>query len=256
MPLYEGLTAAVEKTAVILDLGSAYSKVGFAGECHPRAILRSEVKRIKTGKVVKIFGEPDTEDDLYDTLVDFLHTIYFRHLLVNTRDRRVIICESFLCPSSFRETLAKVLFKHYEVPSILYAPSHLLVLFTLGINTALVIDCGYNESLVLPVCECTPILKGWQAIPLAGHAIHKKLEAYLLEKSTVKGHTVEEKPLSSVMGHVQETVLEDIKVRTCFVCDFQRAAKIQEFLLDGSDVKRPPPPPSPLLTTHWMVAEY
>ncbi|XP_071963001.1 actin-related protein 10-like [Antedon mediterranea] len=243
MPLYEGLTAAVEKTAVIFDLGTVYTKVGFAGECQPRAIIRSEVKCTKTNKVIKVFEQTE-DDELYDTLIDFLHVIYFRHLLVNTRDRRVIICESFLCPSSFRETLAKVLFKHYEVPSILYAPSHLLVLFTLGINTALVIDCGYKETLVLPVCECTPILKGWQGIPLAGCAIYKRLEAHLLENGMVRGHSVEEKPLSSIMGHVQEAVLEDIKVKTCFVCNFQRSAKIKESLLDGSAVKRPPPPPA------------
>lgn len=38
-----------------------------------------------------------------------------RHLLVNAKDRRVVICESILCPSAFRDTLAKVLFKHFEV---------------------------------------------------------------------------------------------------------------------------------------------
>ena len=38
-----------------------------------------------------------------------------------------------------------MLFKHFEVLSILYAPSHLMPLFTLGINTALVIDVGFKE---------------------------------------------------------------------------------------------------------------
>lgn len=39
----------------------------------------------------------------------------FRHLLVNPRDRRVVIIESVLCPSHFRDTLTRVLFKHFEV---------------------------------------------------------------------------------------------------------------------------------------------
>ena len=38
-----------------------------------------------------------------------------RHLLVNPRDRRVLIIESILCPSHFRETLTKVFFKQFEV---------------------------------------------------------------------------------------------------------------------------------------------
>ena len=40
---------------------------------------------------------------------------FFSYLLVNPRDRRVVVCESVLCPTMFREVLAKVLFKHFEV---------------------------------------------------------------------------------------------------------------------------------------------
>lgn len=39
----------------------------------------------------------------------------------------------------------------FQVPSVLLAPSHLMALLTLGINSAMVLDCGYRESLVLPV---------------------------------------------------------------------------------------------------------
>lgn len=45
----------------------------------------------------------------------FLLFISSRHLLVNPRDRRVVIIESILCPSHFRETLTKVFFKQFEV---------------------------------------------------------------------------------------------------------------------------------------------
>lgn len=37
------------------------------------------------------------------------------------------------------------------MPSVLFAPSHLMSIMTLGINSALVMDCGYTETLVLPV---------------------------------------------------------------------------------------------------------
>ena len=38
-----------------------------------------------------------------------------------------------------------------QVPSVLFAPSHLVTLFTLGISSGLVIDAGYAETVVLPV---------------------------------------------------------------------------------------------------------
>lgn len=39
----------------------------------------------------------------------------------------------------------------FQVPSVLFAPCHLMAIMTLGINSALVMDCGYTETLVLPV---------------------------------------------------------------------------------------------------------
>ena len=53
--------------------------------------------------------------------------------------------------------MSEVLFKHFEVLSILYAPSHLMPLFTLGVNTALVIDVGFKEvqfSSILNANNC------------------------------------------------------------------------------------------------------
>ncbi|KAH9644755.1 hypothetical protein HF086_015514 [Spodoptera exigua] len=43
-----------------------------------------------------------------------LHQLYFRHVLVNPKERKVVVVESLLTPTLFRETLAKVLFIHYE----------------------------------------------------------------------------------------------------------------------------------------------
>ncbi|KAH0620262.1 hypothetical protein JD844_020369 [Phrynosoma platyrhinos] len=190
MPLYEGLGSGGEKTAVVIDLGAAFTKCGFAGETGPRCIIPSEIKKPGVSKPIKVVQCNINTEELYSYLKEFIHMLYFRHLLVNPRDRRVVIVESVLCPSHFRETLTKVLFKYFEVPSVLFAPSHLMSLLTLGINSAMVLDCGYTES------------------------------------------------------SVPEDIVEDIKVRTCFVSDLQRGLKIQaaKFNMDGS-AERPTPPP-------------
>lgn len=39
----------------------------------------------------------------------------------------------------------------HQVPSVLFAPHHLLALFTLGIPSGLIMDCGYSETMVLPI---------------------------------------------------------------------------------------------------------
>merc|ERR1712002_482072 len=97
-------------------------------------------------------------DQLYPLLVDFIHQLYFKWLLVNPKDRRVVVVENILGSTLFKETLAKVLFKHYEVSSVLFVPSHLVCLFSLGVNTGLVLDVGHKEATVVPVYQGVPIL--------------------------------------------------------------------------------------------------
>lgn len=56
----------------------------------------------------------------FENMISFLNElIMFRYLLVNHRERRIVIVESILCPTEFREVLAKVLFIHFEVIAFL-----------------------------------------------------------------------------------------------------------------------------------------
>ena len=57
------------------------------------------------GKSLYSLGTPTA---LYSALTDFIHQLYFNWLLVNPKDRRVLVIENVLGPSLFRDTLAKV----------------------------------------------------------------------------------------------------------------------------------------------------
>lgn len=76
----------------------------------------------------------------------------FRILLTVAKERRIVIVESVLEPTYRRDLIAKILFEIFDAPSILFAPSHLLATFPFGCSNALVIDVGYREALILPVC--------------------------------------------------------------------------------------------------------
>ena len=85
MPFYDGIGVIAEKHAVVLDIGSAFTKVGYAGESSPRAIIRTPPNL-----------ETLDKDSLGDALVEFVHKLYFEILLVNPKDRRVVLLESLL----------------------------------------------------------------------------------------------------------------------------------------------------------------
>uniref|UniRef100_A0A0K8TTD1 Putative actin 3 isoform n=1 Tax=Tabanus bromius TaxID=304241 RepID=A0A0K8TTD1_TABBR len=206
MPLFE--TMLREKPPIALELGTAYSKLGYAAEAYPRFIIPSEIVT-EENETIKLFNLND-ENELYDNLVEFLKKIFFKYLLVSPRDRKIVIVESVFCPTLIRETLARVLFRHFEVASIFFVPTHLVVLSTLAIETALVVDLGYQETTVVPVYSGIQILYAFQAQDFGGLAIHNSIKEKMLESG------VKEEDLS-------ETVIEDIKVRTCFVTTRERA---------------------------------
>ncbi|XP_050703035.1 actin-related protein 10-like [Eriocheir sinensis] len=245
MPLYEGLGGIglinEKNTTVVLDLGAAYTKAGFAGEYGPRIITRSEVKCRETGQAVPVF-QYKNQDELRHHIVDFIHKLYFRNLLVNPKDRRVVIVENLLCSSVVRDTLAKVLFRHYEVLSVLFVPSHLVALMTLGISTGLVLDLGHKEATLMPIYEGVVVFQAWQALPLGGRLIERSLSELLLDRAVAVTEDGSEHRLSAIMKEIPEKCLEDIKVRTCFVTTLERSSRLQSNKYDRS--LEPPPPPS------------
>lgn len=241
MPLYEGYTS--DKNVIVFDFGTAYTKCGVAGEMSPRCIIPSQLKDDKTGKIRKLW-EYKTEVELFENLKDFLFNLYFRHLLINPKDRRMVVCESLLCPASFRETLARVLFKHFEVGSVMFTPCQLTAMLTLGTNTGLVMDVGYTETLVVPVYEGIPVLKAVQSLPLASKAVHQREKEILLGIGEVKSGGVQ-KPLAENPEWLTDDILEDIKVRCCFTTKLDRAKKIHQVTMFGAEESNlPTPPPS------------
>ncbi|XP_024870526.1 actin-related protein 10 [Temnothorax curvispinosus] len=218
---YEGVRYISDKTMVVFDIGSAYTKFGYAGEMSPRGIIRTEVRCSESKKIRRIIDYKDPED-LYQLLVDFLHLLFFKYVVISPKDARILLLESPLAVTSFRDTLAKVMFRHFEVGSMLFLPSHLATISTLGIDTALVLDVGYQEATLIPIFEGIPVLKAWQALPLGGQIVHENLGKYF--RDTASNLDLSEK------------MLEDIKVRTCFVTTLERSAKL------GTENAPTPPP--------------
>lgn len=146
--------------------------------------------------------------------------------------------ESVLTPTTIRECVAKVLFFHFEASSVLFLPLHLVAISTLAVDTALVVDLGYKEATVIPVFSGVQVLSAWQAQPLGAEAIHEAIKANLILNG------VKEEILT-------ERVIEDIKVRTCFVTKQSRALAYKnseqlqpcpdvEYPIDGIDVIKIP----------------
>ncbi|CRK90060.1 CLUMA_CG003779, isoform A [Clunio marinus] len=229
MPIFE--TVFQEKPAIVLEIGSVYTKIGFCGEAHPRFIISTEIRSISD--ILK-----KSYISLYDQTAAFFTKIFFKYLLASPKDRKVSIVESVLTPTVIRECIAKVLFYHFEVSSVLFLPTHLVATATLAVENAVVVDLGFKETIVIPVYSGVQVLSAWQAQPLGSEAVHDKIKAELILNG------VKEEILT-------DAVIEDIKVRTCFVTKQSRALSFKskeeiqpcpdlEYPVDGNDVIKVP----------------
>lgn len=266
MALMDLIGLGADKQAVIIDIGSMFTKVGFAGEYSPRHIIRSEIIEYSDGAMksipileieryeeeeqklnkekklsnfkeisLNVEEEEQNQERKYKFFKDFFHMLYFKYLLVNPKERRVVICESMFKSINTRNVIADVLFKHFHIVSIVFVPSHLLALYSCGVTTGLVVDCGYLETSVVPIYEQVPVLKAIEYVNLAGKAIHKNINKQIMSNCLVQVGC-DEKPAKDCLTSIDEAVLEDIKIRCCFVgrpnCDLTAAPV--KYPLDGN----------------------
>lgn len=213
-------------------------RCGFVNEPVPRAILRSQTS---AGNAVPILSIADA-DQLFTHLRKFIEHIYFTYLAVNPRDRKVVIVESIFCPTKFRQTLAKVLFTQFEVPGIILLPGHLMSLNTVIASTALVVDAGYTECSVIPVIEGVTVLDAAQFQSLGARTVHQRIRQELIAtKAPISRFGQDYHFEKSAIDQLSESVIEDIKIRTCFVPSFGRGQQLVQAKIDSAPVTGSPP---------------
>lgn len=159
--------AALNKPPVVLDIGRAYTKCGFAGEPAPRAI----------------FPTPATFwDHVADPLPvarSLMTKVFFEHLLVNPKERRVVLCDDYMQSDMWREAVLHIVLVELGAVSAALLPAPTLALLPLGLDTALIIDAGARELRVMPVEFGVPLVQGWMSAPLGAAAVKAELRAVL-----------------------------------------------------------------------------
>ncbi|CAF0835584.1 unnamed protein product [Adineta steineri] len=213
--------AASEKAVIVIDIGQAYTKFGFAGSSSPHHIIPTRI--IMDGKTKSVFEYNSNSMMSHDDrLTEFIRLIFYKYSLINCRDRRIVIVESVITPTRIRHLLADIFLKQFEAISLVFIPSHLSATYTLGRNTALVLDVGYKETQIMPVAEGVPLAIQFDSLSCAGQAIHKQIQFLLDQYASVTYHG-KKKLFNETNIKLPEDILEDIKVRCCFISPFDRA---------------------------------
>lgn len=108
-----------------------------------------------------------------------------RRLLVDPKQRKVILVENVLMPTVVKRTICQILFENLQVPSVCFLPSHLLSTVAIGRTSSIVLDLGYQEASLLPIQHGRGLTSSHLLIsPRSGKRVARRLRALLLHHAT------------------------------------------------------------------------
>ena len=170
----------LEKGHIVIDVGLTYTKIGFVKESMPLHIIqtplsmvqqlhnsneaqiftyqsqslnqkgiRENLSKLAADSFVNIFRHD--EDRLENEIEEFMSTLFFHVIKTAPKEKSIVLCERLGGMRKLNETIAKVLFERFKIKSIYCLLSNVLPLYATGLETGIVVDCGFQQVEVLPL---------------------------------------------------------------------------------------------------------
>jgi len=266
-------TSALMNQPIVMDVGTATTKAGFAGGAKPKVIMGTKVGRAKhtrimpggaleqemsgTGPTSTFVGSKLDEHRgafLLDYPMDkghvqdgswgdmekiFEHVYAKQNLNAKMDEHPVLLTESPLNPGTNREQLAELFFETYRAPAIFFSPPAVLSLFASGRATGVVLDVGEGVSHCVPVYEGYALPHSITRSDVAGRDVTKHLQL-LLRKSGLAFTTTAESDLVKTMKeelcYVRQNVKADQAGSKAAAATSGEDAKVEYQLPDGQAV--------------------
>jgi actin-related protein 3 len=205
--------------AVVIDTGTGYTKMGFAGNTEPQYILPSCIAIKESAKVgdqaIRRLGKGVEDLDFFigdealdastyavkwpirhgivedwDLMERFMEQAIFKYLRAEPEDHYFLLTEPPLNTPENREYTAEIMFESFNVPGLYIAVQAVLALAASWTSkqasertlTGTVIDSGDGVTHVIPVAEGYVIGSCIKHIPIAGRDITFFIQQLLRER--------------------------------------------------------------------------
>lgn len=229
--------------ACVIDCGTGYTKMGYAGNTEPQFILPSAIAIKETSKVGDqaqrrltrgvedldfFIGDEALEQPSYsvkwpirhgivddwDLMEKFLEQCIFKYLTCEPEEHYFFMTEPPLNTPENREYLAEIMFETFNVPGLYIAVQAVLALAASWTSrndaerslTGVVVDSGDGVTHVIPVAEGYVIGSCIKHIPIAGRDITYFIQSLLRDRE----------PRIPPEQSMETAKL--IKERYCYVC--------------------------------------
>jgi len=216
-----------DSNPIVIDLGSGWSKAGFAGEETPRVVFPTVVGRPKSTGVMLGPEKKDTYigDEVlakqnmltlsypiqhgsvtnWGDLVKILQYSFYDELSAYPEEQAVLITTAPLTSKPDLEKLTQILFETFNVPAAAIVAQASLALAATGRTTGIVLDVGNGFTQAVPIVDRQVVWASVGQLNLAG----SDLTTYLVQLLREKGVTL---TTAAERNHVN-----DIKEKLCYV---------------------------------------
>lgn len=189
-----------EINAIVLDIGSYFTRIGYAGDDYPKIttpLYYAVGPEPKKGKRVSIFGDaisvprsnyevkPIVKDSL---IVDWEAAIeqykyYFEDVLkINYKEQPLLIIEPVWATMEYRQKLVEEFFAQFDFPALYLAKSPTCISFQQGRANCLVVDVGHDSVSITPVIDGMSLLKNTTKTHYAGAFLDAQIQNLVATK--------------------------------------------------------------------------
>lgn len=157
--------ATVHDNAIIIDLGTGTTRIGFSGEDAPRLRYPTVIGQGKEGvecfdKAYKQRGSIPISNVMDSGIVQDWNgmealMLHISDMLNLTKEPKapILISEGALVPKEQRERLVQILFDTVKVHALYFSPAPVLSLYSSGRTTGMAIEMGHGTCHTVPVYE-------------------------------------------------------------------------------------------------------
>lgn len=207
-------SARAEEEIIIIELGCRKVRVGFAGDSTHKRIVAFDAEHDKRAGDYRAW-EPGYEDDwrkrtagkawgsdhelwqldvrgqdlglVGDRLERVLRDAFTRYLLIDSKPRRISLVLPPAVPLPLLSSSLSTLFRNFQIPTISLLSSPVMATFAAGVRSGLVVDIGWNETIVTAVYEFREV-QTWRTVR-AGKKLLEETRSFLV--NAIQGRTPE-----------------------------------------------------------------
>ncbi|CAH6793420.1 LOC102552318 [Phodopus roborovskii] len=196
----------MDRTPLICDYGSGFSKVGFAGSEAPLGVFPTIIGKLKHNNLLvgveeeECFIGGETQNNLaklnlnypiirgaitnWDNVEKILHHSFYQVLHIAPEQHPVMITEPPLNSTEVKSRITQILFETFNVPAMYMANQGVLSMYAAGRTSGMTIESGEGMTYFVPIINGYPLQLSTTKLDIAG----QDLTVYLLRLLSDSGN--------------------------------------------------------------------